>query len=50
MKEFIKEFLPRKILIFFNNIRFTFLFKTKQEILTIEREGIGYLKTFLYER
>ena len=29
---------------------FNFLFKTKQEILTIEREGIGYLKTFLYER
>ena len=29
---------------------FNFLFKTKQEILTIERAGIGYLKTFLYER
>ena len=29
---------------------FNFLFKKKEEILTIEREGIGYLKTFLYER
>ena len=29
---------------------FNFLFKKKEEILSIEREGIGYLKTFLYER
>lgn len=29
---------------------FNFVFKTKEEILTIEREGIGYLRTFLYKR
>lgn len=29
---------------------FNFSFKSKEEILTIEREGIGYLRTFLYER
>jgi len=28
---------------------FDFSYKTKEEILTIEREGIGYLRTFLYQ-
>jgi 2-polyprenyl-3-methyl-5-hydroxy-6-metoxy-1,4-benzoquinol methylase len=28
---------------------FDFFYKTKEEILTIEREGIGYLRTFLYQ-
>ena len=28
---------------------FNFSYRTKEEILAIEREGIGYLRTFLYE-
>ena len=28
---------------------FNFSYKSKKEILTIEREGIGYIRTFLYK-
>ena len=57
---FLKKNLPKKLYFKLNTIRLYYLNrsfknlsnkdKIKEEILTIEREGIGYLRTFLYKR